>query len=282
MNQFLQLARLNARVAKLVLQGNWLGPKEVATSYNRVASTYEEVWLCHLRRVTDELLQKLPSDLTGTILDLGSGTGYSAKHLAKTNPISTVIAVDISEKMLSQAQAQSPVNMRCAVSDMLTFVQSQADGSVCLIVSTWALGYSFPMRLFRECSRLLPPGGKLAFIVNYADTLSPIFRAFQRCMLQYPNRVRLAVYPRFPKDWNFLQRTLNKTHFEVVWHRDGKQKIEPPAGPLLPWLRQTGVLAGFDSMLDLSTPVSEFFEAEIARGQDNLFHHFAMVIASRK
>ncbi|MEI8288594.1 MAG: methyltransferase domain-containing protein [Verrucomicrobiota bacterium] len=282
MNRYLQLARLNARVANLALRGHWLGPKEVGTSYNRVASTYEEVWLCHLRRATDELLQKLPSDLTGTILDLGSGTGYSAKHLAGTNPISKVIAVDISEEMLKHAQAHSPVNMNCSVSDMLPFVQSQADGSVCMIVSTWAIGYSHPTHLFRECSRLLPQGGKLAFIVNYADTLSPIFRAFQRCMLQFPNRVRMAAYPRFPKDWSFLQRALSKNQFEVVWHRDGKQMIAPPAGPLLPWLRQTGILAGFDSMLDFSTPVGEFFEAETARSKDNLFHHFAMVIATRK
>ena len=282
MNHILQLAHLNARVASLALLGRWLGPKEVAASYNHVASTYEAVWLCHLRRTTGELLQQLPSNLTGTILDLGSGTGFSAKHLAQANPNSAVVAVDVSKEMLNRSQMQAPANMRCMVSDMLKFVQAQADGSACLIVSTWALGYSHPTRVFRECSRLLPKGGKLAFIVNYADTLSPVFRAFQRCMLQFPDRVRLAACPRFPKDWSFLQRALFKNQFEVDWHHDGKQKIEPPEGPLLPWLQQTGVLAGFDTMLDLSAPVDAFFEAEMVHERNNLFHHFAMAIASRK
>ena len=50
---------------------------------------------------------------------------------------------------------------------------------------------------------------------------------------------------------------------------------------MLPWLRQTGILAGFDSMLDLSGPVAARFETELARGRDDIYHHFAMAIARK-
>lgn len=281
MNRLVQLARLNGRVAALALRGQWLTPAVVAAGYDQVAPTYDSAWHRHLRPATDDLLQRLPGGLTGVILDLGSGTGYTAKCLARANPAATVVAVDTSSAMLERARQQAPANLRCAVSDMLDFVCGQPAASAALIVSTWALGYSRPARLFRECSRLLPSGGRFAFIVNYADTLAPVFRAFQCCMLAFPARVRLAAWPRFPRDWASLERQLCGSAFGVEWHQEGSRKITAPDGQLLPWLRQTGILAGFDGMLDLSGPVAARFETELAQGRDDIYHHFAMAIVRK-
>lgn len=57
--------------------------------------------------------------------------------------------------------------------------------------------------------------------------------------------------------------------------------LTPPPGDLLPWLRQTGILAGFDAMLDLTGSSGAFFEAELAPHRDKLFHHFAMSVARK-
>ena len=282
MSRIVQLARLNARVAGLALRGRWLGPKEVGAGYDRVAPTYEEAWQRHLRHTTDELLQRLPDPLSGRILDLGAGTGYAARYLAKANPASSVVAVDISEEMLDRARAQSPPNLSCVAADMLGFARREEAESAALIVSTWALGYSHAARLLRECGRVLVRGGKLAFIVNYSDTLAPVFRAYQRCMLEFPGRVRLAAFPRFPRDWRFLEGTLSRCGFEVEWHEDRQLNIQPPAGEVLAWLRQTGVLAGFDAMLDLSGAAGAFFESDLAANRDSLFHHFAMALARKR
>jgi SAM-dependent methyltransferase len=280
-SRFVQLARLNTRVAALALQGRWLTPAVVAAGYNKVAPTYDTAWHWHLRPATDDVLQRLPRGLSGVILDLGSGTGYASKRLAEANPEATVVAVDISPAMLERARREAPGNLRCVASDMLEFARSQAAASAALIVSTWALGYSRPARLIRECSRLLRSGSRFAFIVNYADTLGPVFRSFQRCMLAFPGRMRLAAWPRFPRDWNFLQHQLRQSSFAVEWHQDGSRKITAPEGELLPWLRQTGILAGFEGMLDLSGPVAALFEAEMAESRDNIYHHFAMAIARK-
>ena len=140
-SRLVQLARLNTRAAALALQGRWLTPAVVAAGYDKVAPTYDTAWHRHLRPATDDLLQRLPCGLSGVILDLGSGTGYAAKRLAKANPEATVVAVDISPAMLERAQDGAPANLRCVASDMLDFARRQAAASAALIVSTWALGY---------------------------------------------------------------------------------------------------------------------------------------------
>jgi trans-aconitate methyltransferase len=281
MSRLVQLARLNTRVGALALRGRWLTPAVVAAGYDKVAPTYDTAWQRHLRPATDDLLQRLPRALTGVILDLGSGTGYAARRLAQSNPDATIVAVDVSPGMLRSAGLSGPANLRCVVSDMLEFARGQPSASAALIVSTWALGYSQPARLFRECGRLLPSGARLAFIVNYADTLAPVFEAFQRCMRAFPGHVRLAAWPRFPRDWDFLDRQLSRNRLAVEWHEDGFRKITAPEGKLLPWLRQTGVLAGFEQMFDLSGAAAELFETEAARGRDNICHHFAAAIARK-
>jgi len=282
MNRVLQLARLNARVAGLALRGRWLGAGEIAAGYDGAAPSYDQVWQCHLRDATDDLLGRLPCGLSGAILDLGSGTGYCAKRLARANPEARVIAVDILKEMLARAGAGAPSNLRCVVCDMLKFVQAWEAGHPSLIVSTWALGYSHPARLIGRCGAVLGKGGLLAFIVNYRDTLAPVFRAFQRCMLRFPGQVRLAAIQRFPKDWLCLKEALEKARFNIVWRQEGRKHIQRPEGLLLPWLRQTGILAGFDAMLALAGPAAAYFEEQVAPERDAIFHHFAMAIAEKE
>lgn len=215
MSGWLRLAHLNAQVAGLALTGRWLDARAVAAGYNHAAPTYEQVWLCHLRQTTDELLQRLPGSLRGTIYDLGCGTGYASRQLAARNPEATLVGVDISEAMLERARVEAPSNVTFVRADMLELVRRQPAEAAALIVSAWALGYSHPARLFRECARVLTGGGRLAFVVNYADTLAPVFRAFQRTMLRFPSRVRLAAIPHFPKDRAFLARTLTRSGFAI-------------------------------------------------------------------
>ena len=275
-----QLLRLNARVAGLALCGKWLTAADVAQGYDRAAPAYNEAWLRHLRPVTDRFLARLPDGLTGTILDLGCGTGYPTAQLAARNPAAVVLGVDISAGMLAQARETALPNTRFTCADMLEFAREAPSKTARMIVSTWALGYSHPARLFQECHRLLVPGGRLGFIVNYFDTLAPVFRAFQACMLRFPGQVRCAAWPRFPRNWPALEAQLRRAGFHLEWHEDGAEPITPPEGPLLPWLRQTGILAGFDAMLDLAGAAGQWFEAELELGRSGMVHHYAAVIAA--
>jgi len=281
-NRTLQLLKLNARVARLALGGRWIGHAEVANGYNKAAPTYNLAWQKHLRPVTDELLQKLPGGINGTIIDLGSGTGYAARLLANLNPNAEVIAVDISSEMLEIAAKGAPPNLVCIVDDMLAFLRNRKTSSADMIVSTWALGYSDFPRLFQQCSRVLVNKGTLGFIVNYADTLNPIFSAFSECMLRFPERVKFAAWPRFPKSRHALEKALIRAGFQTDFVLEGKTKINLPATGLMEWLRHTGILSGFDKMLDLDGPPARLMEELIRSRSDAVFHHYAMAVAHRQ
>lgn len=276
-----QWLRLNARVAGLALTGKWVTPREVARGYDRVAGTYNEAWQCRLRPVTDTFMARLPGGLAGTILDLGCGAGYTTAILAARNPEATIHGVDISAGMLKAAGPAGDSRVKFIQNDMLEYLQSAREGSARMVVSTWALGYSHPAKLIAECHRVLQAGGAFGFIVNYFDTLAPVFRAFQGCMLRFPERVQRAAWPRFPRTWASLESPLRRVGFRIDWHADGREKITPPEGSLLAWLKQTGILAGFDAMLELSGPAAKWFEAELRREAGNIYHHYAAVVAAK-
>jgi ubiquinone/menaquinone biosynthesis C-methylase UbiE len=221
-------------------------------------------------------------------LDLGCGTGYTTAYLAGTYPDHAIIAVDISECMLEQAQQKiDGRNVEMLCTDMLQFLRPQPSNSAAMIVSGWAIGYSRPHQVIAEAARVLKPGGTLAFVVNYADTLRPVWRAFRRCMQRFPEQVRLAYIPHFPRKWKRLRRTLSSAGFSIDYHDEGEHIITPPADVdehgIVPWLLQTGVLAGFDQMLPLtdSEPLVDYFEQQIKQEHEPITHHYVMVLARR-
>lgn len=279
MTSALKILQLNTRVALLALRGKWLNAADVARGYDLVAPTYNNAWQARIRPATDSFLARLPADILGRVLDLGCGTGYSSRQIAKRYPAAHIVGIDVSPGMLVAARGSALPNTEFIESDMLAYVRQAPPSSVRMIVSTWAMGYSNPPLLIRHCAHALQPEGVFAFIVNYFDTLAPVFRAYQKCMFQFPERIQRAACPQFPKNWPRLHHQLSACGFHVEWHADGNEPIHPPDGPLLPWLRQTGILAGFDAMLDLSGPAADTFEREIRTDTSPLFHHYAAAIA---
>ncbi|MBN2506707.1 MAG: class I SAM-dependent methyltransferase [Verrucomicrobia bacterium] len=278
---------LNARVIRLAACRRWLDRGAVACAYDRVAPDYDDAWQCHLRPVTDDLLSRLPALPRGRIMDLGCGTGYATGILAARHPDAPLAGVDISPRMLEEARRRVTRGaVEFAVADMLAWMAAQPSRSAALVFSAWAIGYSDPARVLAESARVLVPGGVLAFVVNYADTLAPVFRAYRHCMTLHPGQVRLAAWLKFPSCWRRLEGSLARGGFHIAWHADGRQPIVPPApagGAVLPWLLKTGVLAGFDAMLPLAAPgpVSEHFETLLRQNPGPLEHHYAAAVACR-
>jgi len=279
-------ARLNARVLGLALRGRWLSSAAVAESYDRVAPSYDDAWLMHLKGPTDALLSRLPRQGSGEILDLGCGTGYATHRLCSTFPEREVTAVDVSAGMLALARRRlAGEKVSFVQADMLDFLSSRPAGGASLIVSTWAMGYSRSDMVIRRAAWALASGGALAFVVNTADTLAPVFRAFRRCMARFPEKVRLAAWPRFPKSWASLRWDLFRSGFAIDWREEGFQEIPRPEGgaSITSWLLKTGVLAGFDQMLPLGEAgrVAEYFERCLRDDPAPIRHHYLSVVARR-
>jgi SAM-dependent methyltransferase len=285
---YLRCARLNLRALRLALTGQWLSNRHLAASYDRVAPYYDDTWQRHLRPVTDLLLAQLPSAVPGCLLDLGCGTGYTTARLAAKYPGQPLSAVDLSEKMLDQARRHVQTGAVSLIqADLLEYLRTQPPQSAGLILSAWAIGYSYPARVIREAGRVLRRGGMFGFVVNLADTLGPVFLAFRRCLARFPDRLAMAAWLRFPKDWPFLRRVLAREGFEICWQEEGFQVIprpEPGETTTLAWLLKTGVLAGFDAMLPLAEPgpVADYFEQLLHENRDPIRHHYVAVLGARQ
>jgi len=96
----------------------------------------------------------------GTILDLGSGTGYLAIEIAKRSPSLRVYGIDLSRRMVKIAgrHAKGVGNARFVFGNAakLPF----RDNSIDLVVSTGASHHwKTPRLVFEECYRILRPGG---------------------------------------------------------------------------------------------------------------------------
>ncbi|MDD5697247.1 MAG: methyltransferase domain-containing protein [Victivallaceae bacterium] len=269
---------LNCRLLKLAGAKRWLSGRDYGAGYDKAAATYDDQWLCRLRPVTEKLLGSLPPAGEGDILDLGCGTGFSTAYLEAEYPGNPVIGVDISPEMLRVAGAKCS-RPELVEADLLEFLSSRADRSAALIFSGWAIGYSNPARVIAEAARVLKPGGSWAFVVNYRDTLAPVFYAFRKCMNKFPGRVKLALKPEFPVASKQLSKLLTANGFTVRMREDGTVPIQPAGGIItLEWLLQTSVLAGFDQVLPLrdDPELAAYFNRALNESGEPLAHHYFM------
>ena len=281
LTKYISVARLNARLAGLVLTNRTFRHSDLARGYDSVSNTYDIEWLYALKPVTDQLLKILPQFPAGEIYDLGCGTGYTTMALARRFPEHRINGIDVSLGMLTKA-AQS---CHCAFfhhADNLSFLSEQASESAAGIVATWSLGSSSDLPdIFAECRRALKKKGSFAFIINLSDSMAPVSNAFVKCMHRFPGKVSKALLPQYPKKWDIVENLLEKNSLKTVWMEEGKIDIKPrdPMRPLN-WLLKTGVLAGIEAVLQLRTDkeIAEYFEQELLASEIPLQHHFIAAI----
>lgn len=283
---YVNCLRLNLRMARHVLAGRWLQDGQVAASYDRLAPEYGRHWLVHLRSTTDQLLGRLPESLpSGNVFDLGCGTGYATLALRRRYPARPLLACDIAAGMLQEAEAAAPGQaIAWEQAEMLEFLRRQPATSAALVFSAWSLGYSHPPAVLREVARVLVPGGILAVVVNLADTLAPLSRAFRMAMQAHPGQVSCAIRYRFPRDLESLRREAVAVGLEWKQGEEGRVAIPlPAAGNRLPWLLKTGTLAGFDAVLPLQedAEVARSFEEALAADPRPVEHHYALFLARK-
>ena len=285
--KYLNCLRLNWQMLKHCCQGRFLSLADVARSYDRLADDYDRSWLVHLRAVTDQLLALLPAQLVqGDILDLGCGSGYTSSRLLAAYPERHLVAVDISTQMLAQARRRCPGgDFRTA--DMLAYCRQVPDASQALVLSAWAIGYSQPVKLLREISRVLAPGGSVLFVTNLADTMQPVFLAYRRTLARFPERTKGAIVHHFPPSPAGLADGLRRCGVAVDELLSGEIAIATPAAEdIVDWLLKTGILAGFAEILPIhdDQDVRDYFRQELllALKHQPLAHHYCIVKGTRR
>jgi malonyl-CoA O-methyltransferase len=151
-----------------------LDQRALRRSFDRAAKAYDGAAFLQ-RRVADSIFERLALFRIKPIriLDLGVGTGYGVRHLARRYRGCHCVSLDLSEAMVREARRQAPWFSRrhsYVAGDAVALPIATA--SIDLIYSNLTLQWVEGLdAVFAECRRTLRPGGLLLFTTLGPDTL---------------------------------------------------------------------------------------------------------------
>ncbi len=158
-----------------------LDSSAVRRAFNRAAATYDESAVLQ-REVGERLVARLQfMQIEPTrILDLGAGTGYCARLLEARYRRAQLFLLDPAQALLARARKHSKrwfshTQLLCADAAQ----SGLADRSIDLIFSNLALHWCGELLpVFKECRRVLRPGGLLLFSTLGPSTLQELRAAW--------------------------------------------------------------------------------------------------------
>lgn len=152
----------------------------VKASFDRSAARYDEVAILQ-REVGDRLLQRLEAIrfTPQSILDIGGGTGDNSRGLLAFYPRARVITADLSTGMLARAREKGSRWHRWRGRQSFLAADMErlplADASVDMVFSNLTVQWCQDLeQVFRECRRVLKPGGMMMYTTLGPDTLKEL------------------------------------------------------------------------------------------------------------
>ena len=150
--------------------------RQVAASFSKAAATYDSV--AELQRaVGSELIARLPQTSPVRWVDVGSGTGYFSRMLAKAFPDSEGVALDIAQGMLDHARPLGGAEHYVAGdAEQLPLRNECADLLFSSLAVQWCSDFA---AVLSEARRVLRPGGVFAFASLCVGTLYELRDSWQ-------------------------------------------------------------------------------------------------------
>jgi ubiquinone/menaquinone biosynthesis C-methylase UbiE len=119
--------------------------------------------------ILPNILRLMALQKNDIVLDLACGQGFFSREFKKTTD--KVIAVDISKKLIEIAKSKSKdIEYHIAEADELGFIKEEPINKIAIILSIQNIADI--ASVFKECYRVLKPGGRIYFVLNH-----PAFRA---------------------------------------------------------------------------------------------------------
>jgi malonyl-CoA O-methyltransferase len=150
----------------------------IADSFSRAASSYDTAAKLQ-RNVGTALLGALPGLMSGTVIDIGCGTGFiTGELLRKYGNQINLLALDFATGMLQRTH-QNHAGTLCVQADMelLPFADDSADWLVSSLALQWARN---PALCFQQWRRALKPGGNLFFSTFLPGTLLELEQSWSK------------------------------------------------------------------------------------------------------
>ena len=228
-----------------------VGKFDYKDEYNGVAPTYE-LWLEKMHKYIDEIihLEFFKDKPSAAILDFACGTGYITEQLLNnlSNPEFKIIGVDISEKMIEEAN-KNILDPRGSfvLQDGLEFLEDEIDNFYDAIFCGYALPYFRKKHIVPQFFRVLKDKGTLHLILNSQGTLEGIKEIYMSTMKDYPFKLKkfMNIRSQLPKDEETFQILMEKYGFETVEIKTVNEVIKfSSPEELYLWLKQTGAIAG--------------------------------------
>lgn len=145
--------------------------KDGETSWGKVAGWYSELLkddnTYQARVILPNLLRLLNLQKGEKVLDLACGNGYFSTEFSKT---AKVIGVDIARELVEKARKSAPsANFFVSSAEKLEFLDDKSISKIVIVLAIQNM--ENPHLVFKECARVLKPGGSLHLVINH-----PAFR----------------------------------------------------------------------------------------------------------
>jgi SAM-dependent methyltransferase len=116
-------------------------------------------------------------------LDLGTGTGFGAFVLARKFPEASIVGADLSERMVEQARANAPAELR----DRISFEVADASQLPYEDDAFELVAHANMIPFFDELRRVVAPGGQVLFAFS-SGAGTPIYVAPERLRAELARR----------------------------------------------------------------------------------------------
>jgi len=162
-----------------VLTNSFFDKKDVRKAFSQAVNSYDSMAALQRTAGKDLLKYEKIGRLSGTILDIGCGTGFLTGELLALSGHQQMIALDLALPMLQATRkkynAMSDLLYLCADAELLPLANNSVNQVFSNVALQWCQNLSI---VLNEIKRVLKPNGSLVFSTFGCQTLQELKQAW--------------------------------------------------------------------------------------------------------